>query len=162
MRDETGTLKGFTKFTRDITEADRMQSAISSIVSKLAALSSQMAWSPPEQLAGIQIQASSVSETASAADEITQTIAQTADRSKEVAEITGVTVKISRDGCEAVKEAIGSMEKVQEEVESIASNILALAEQAKRHRRNHHNGQRDCRTNELACAQRSHRSSKSR
>lgn len=131
MRDESGNLKGFTKFTRDITESDRIESTIASIVSKLAALSSQMAAVATEQLAGIQIQASSVSQTASATDEITQTISQTADRSKEVAEITGVTVKISKDGCDAVKDAIGSMEKVQEEVESIASNILALAEQAK-------------------------------
>ncbi len=131
VRDETGKLKGFTKFTRDITESDRIENAIGQIVSKLAALSSQMAVIASEQLSGIQIQASSVSETASATDEISQTIAQTADRSKEVAEITGETVKISKDGCEAVKDAIGSMEKVQEEVESIASNILALAEQAK-------------------------------
>ncbi|MCC7531037.1 MAG: PAS domain-containing methyl-accepting chemotaxis protein [Candidatus Melainabacteria bacterium] len=131
MRDEAGKLKGFTKFTQDITEKDRIENTIGQTVSKLAALSSQMAAVASEQLAGIQIQASSISETASATDEISQTIAQTADRSKEVAEITGVTVKISKDGCDAVKNAIGSMEKVQEEVESIASNILALAEQAK-------------------------------
>lgn len=131
MHDENGNLKGFTKFTQDITESDNIDRTIGSIVAKLAALSSQMATVASEQLAGIQIQASSVSQTASATDEITQTITQTADRSKEVAEITGVTVKISRDGCDAVKDAIGSMEKVQEEVESIASNILALAEQAK-------------------------------
>lgn len=131
MRDEAGKLKGFTKVTQDITEKDRIENTIGQTVSKLAALSSQMAVVASEQLAGIQIQASSISETASATDEISQTIAQTADRSKEVAEITGVTVKISKDGCDAVKNAIGSMEKVQEEVESIASNILALAEQAK-------------------------------
>jgi len=84
-----------------------------------------------DQLAGIQVQATSISETASATDEVSQTIAQTAERSREVADISAETVKSSKVGCDSVQEAIGSMEKVQREVESIASNILALAEQAK-------------------------------
>jgi len=131
IRDEKGNLKGFTKFTRDVTEEQKLEHAISQMVSRLATTSNQLSSIAREQLSGIQLQATSVSETATATDEVSQTIAQTAERSREVAEITNETVKISKTGCAAVQEAIGSMEKVQEEVESIASNILALAEQAK-------------------------------
>lgn len=131
IRDEQGNLKGFTKFTKDVTEEQALKDTISQIVTKLASAANQLEIIGAEQLAGIQIQATSISQTASATDEVSQTISQTADRSREVAELTSETVKISKSGCDAVQEAIGSMEKVQTEVESIASNILALAEQAK-------------------------------
>lgn len=83
-----------------------------------------------QQAAAAQEQAAAVSQTVTTVDEVQQVSEQAAQRAKTVAESAQRTLDVGKSGRRAVDDALGSMDKVREQVEALAQAILALAEQA--------------------------------
>ena len=69
-----------------------------------------------------------VSETVATAEEMQQSVNQTELHVQEVAEAAKKSVAISRDGHDAVNDAMAGMESLQKQVEAIAENAIALSE----------------------------------
>lgn len=103
---------------------------VAEFVNQLAGASSEILASTTEQVAGAQEQGSAVTETVSTIEEITKTSEEAAGRARNVSESARHAEEVGRSGRRSVEEAVSSMGTVREQVESIASRILALAEQA--------------------------------
>ncbi|MFP2933940.1 methyl-accepting chemotaxis protein [Pyxidicoccus sp. 3LG] len=103
---------------------------VAEFVNQLAGASSEILASTTEQVASAQEQGSAVTETVSTIEEITKTSEEAAGRARAVSDSARHAEEVGRSGRRAVEEAVSSMGTVREQVESIASRILALAEQA--------------------------------
>ncbi|AEI64240.1 methyl-accepting chemotaxis protein [Corallococcus macrosporus] len=103
---------------------------VAEFVNQLAGASAEILSSTTEQVAGAQEQGSAVTETVSTIEEITKTSEEAAGRARAVSDSARHAEEVGRSGRRAVEEAVGAMGAVREQVESIASRILALAEQA--------------------------------
>ncbi|MET0406529.1 MAG: CHASE3 domain-containing protein, partial [Cystobacter sp.] len=103
---------------------------VAEFVSQLAGSSSEILVSTTQQVAGAQEQGSAVSQTVSTLEEIAQTSEEAAGRARSVSESARQSEEMGRSGRRAVEEAVTAMGAVRGQVESIASRILALAEQA--------------------------------
>ncbi|NTX51663.1 methyl-accepting chemotaxis protein [Myxococcus sp. CA039A] len=103
---------------------------VAEFVNQLAGASSEILASTTEQVASAQEQGSAVTETVSTIEEITKTSEEAAGRARNVSDSARHAEEVGRSGRRTVEEAVASMGTVREQVESIASRILALAEQA--------------------------------
>ncbi|SEL38144.1 methyl-accepting chemotaxis protein, partial [Stigmatella aurantiaca] len=103
---------------------------VAEFVNQLAGASSEILSSTSEQVASAQEQGSAVAETVSTVEEIAQTSDEAAGRARAVSESARQSEELGKGGRQAVNEAVSAMATVREQVESIASRILALAEQA--------------------------------
>ena len=104
--------------------------AMQGVVAKLSAMSANLLANAGLQTAGAQEQAAAISETVTSMTEVAETAAKAAQRVKEVGKAAQVAAAISEEGRQAVEDSISAMGTVQEQVESIADNILSLAERA--------------------------------
>jgi methyl-accepting chemotaxis protein len=103
---------------------------VAEFVNQLTTATSEILSSTTQQVAGAQEQGSSVAQTVSTVEEIAQTSDEAAGRARAVSESARHSEEVGRNGQRAVQEAITVMATVREQVESIATRILALAEQA--------------------------------
>jgi methyl-accepting chemotaxis protein len=103
---------------------------VADFVNQLASATAQILASTTEQVAGAQEQGSAVAETVSTVEQIVQMSEEAAGRARAVSESARHSEEVGRNGRRAVDEAVAAMSTVREQVESIASRILALAEQA--------------------------------
>ncbi len=83
-----------------------------------------------EQAAGTNESMAAVTETMATVDEVVQTAAQSAERTRAVAESAQRAADAGRTGRVAVEQSVTAMQLVQEQVETMARNIVALAQQA--------------------------------
>ena len=103
---------------------------VAEFVNQLAGASAEILSSTSEQVASAQEQGSAVSETVSTVEQIAQTSEEAAGRARAVSESARQSEELGKSGRRSVDEAVGAMTAVREQVASIASRILALAEQA--------------------------------
>ncbi|ADO69300.1 methyl-accepting chemotaxis protein [Stigmatella aurantiaca] len=103
---------------------------VAEFVNQLAGASTEILSSTSEQVASAQEQGSAVAETVSTVEEIAQTSEEAAGRARAVSESARQSEELGKGGRRAVDEAVSAMAAVREQVESIATRILALAEQA--------------------------------
>ncbi|MGZ3459123.1 MAG: methyl-accepting chemotaxis protein [Archangium sp.] len=111
-------------------EREHTLRTVAEFVNQLAGTTSEVLASTTEQVAGAQEQGSAVAQTVSTIEEIAQTSEEAAGRARAVSESARHSEEVGKSGRRAVDEAIASMGAVREQVESNASRILALAEQA--------------------------------
>jgi methyl-accepting chemotaxis protein len=82
-----------------------------------------------QQAAGASEQSAAISQTTVTVDEVKTISEQAIDRAQEVVDVSQHTVDVSHSGQQAVRDTIATMGHIEERVESIAENILALSEQ---------------------------------
>jgi PAS domain S-box-containing protein len=109
---------------------DRLIKAVSETAHNVAAVAAELLAGTTQQASGAQQQAAAVTQTVATVDEVSQTADQAAQRARQVAESSQRTVDVTRAGRRSVDEAVAVMGTVKDQVESVAENILALAEQA--------------------------------
>ncbi|HEV3261616.1 MAG TPA: CHASE3 domain-containing protein, partial [Gemmataceae bacterium] len=107
-----------------------MTSSLREAVGQLSSASAELLAGTEEQAAGAQEQAAAVAQTVTTVDQVTQTATQAAQRAKGVGEAVQRTQEVGQSGRKVVEDSIAAMDKVREQVESTAENILMLAEQA--------------------------------
>jgi methyl-accepting chemotaxis protein len=110
--------------------SERLLESIRGAVTKLASSTSEILSSTSQQAAGAQEQAAAVSETVATVDQVTQTASQAAQRAKGVNDLIQRTLEVGQSGRRKVEESIASLNRLKEQVESTAGDILTLAEQA--------------------------------
>jgi methyl-accepting chemotaxis protein len=111
-------------------EREHTLRTVAEFVNQLASTTAEILASTTQQVAGAQEQGSAVAQTVSTIEEIAQTSDEAAGRARAVSESARHAEEVGKSGRRAVEEAIASMGSVREQVESIATRILALAEQA--------------------------------
>ncbi|QSQ22206.1 methyl-accepting chemotaxis protein [Pyxidicoccus parkwayensis] len=118
------------QLTKQSEQREHTLRTVAEFVNQLAGASAQILASTTQQVAGAQEQGSAVTETVSTIEEITKTSEEAAGRARAVSDSARHAEEVGRGGRRAVEEAVASMGVVRDQVESIASRILALAEQA--------------------------------
>ncbi len=126
--DEIGSLAGSFKLMQEnlrdqIEKINEGINVLSSSSSELMAMVSQLASSSAET-------ATSVSETTSTLEEVKQTVELSNNKATEVSESAQKTSLISQDGKVSVEETIEGMNKIKEQMESIASIVIQLSEKS--------------------------------
>ncbi len=81
--------------------------------------------------AGATQTASAVTETAATVEQVKQTSLVASQKAKSVAEGAQVTAQVSRAGEQSVSHAISRMERIREQMESIADSVIKLGEQSR-------------------------------
>jgi methyl-accepting chemotaxis protein len=109
---------------------EQLLAGVRDAVGLLGSSSAEILASTTQQAASAQEQAAAVSQTVATVDEVTQTSAQSAERAKSVAEAARKAAENGKAGRKAVQENIAAMNVVRGQTESIAENILTLAERA--------------------------------
>ncbi|MFC1961413.1 methyl-accepting chemotaxis protein, partial [Chloroflexota bacterium] len=110
--------EGLSVMTRQIRET----------ASNVSAAASEILAATMQQLASTTEQDASVTQTVATVGEVQGTVTQTAERANSVAEAAHRSVEVSERGMQAVNDSASSMEMIQDRVEDIAHNILALSE----------------------------------
>lgn len=118
------------ELARQAQELEHTLHMVAEFATRLASASTEILASTTEQVASAQEQGSSVAETVSTIEEIAQTSEEAASRARAVSDSARHAEEVGRNGRRAVEEAVAAMASVREQVESIATRILALAEQA--------------------------------
>jgi PAS domain S-box-containing protein len=111
-------------------DRDRLLKAVTETAHNVASVAADILASTTQQASGAQEQAVALSQTVTTVDEVAQTSDQAAQRARTVAESSQRTVDVSRAGRKSVDEAVSAMGEVKERVESLAEQVLALADQA--------------------------------
>jgi methyl-accepting chemotaxis protein len=112
---------------------EKRQQAVEGIraaVGQLASASTEILATTTQQASGAREQAASVTETVATVDEVTQTSDQASQRARGLGEAVGRALQVGQAGRKVVDDSIAALARVQEQVETTAQNILALAEQA--------------------------------
>ena len=102
---------------------------VRSAIQLLTSAATEILATTTQQASGAE-QAAAVTQTVATVDEVTQTTEQATQRARAWATRWGGPCRWARPGRKAVEDSIAALAKVQEQVETTAQNILALAEQA--------------------------------
>ncbi len=106
----------------DITQKIRESaSGVAAAAAEILAMSNQQIASATEQHAA-------VAETVATVEQIRITVSQSSERAQAVAQTAKRSLDVSHDGQQAVADTVQGMNMIQQRVESIAQNILALSE----------------------------------
>ena len=150
-RNAQGEVQGVFAAARDITERKRMEdelnqyrdrlelrtSALTKVLEELqetinilTASSSQILTTTTEIASGAAETASAITETTSTVEEVKQTADHASQKVRSVAEDSRRVSATAQAGQKAVGEVIDGMHRVQEQMESIADNVVQLAEKS--------------------------------
>jgi methyl-accepting chemotaxis protein len=126
--DEIGMLNA--SFATMVKNLRDVQTDLSAGIGVLASSSSEILATTTQIASGAAETASAVSETTSTVEEVKQTVDLASQKAKSVAESSQQASVIAQSGQKAVDEVVGSMHRVQEQMESIADNVVQLAEKS--------------------------------
>jgi GAF domain-containing protein len=104
--------------------------AVEQTVKDLTSASEEILTATTQQASGATEQTSAISQVSSTIDQVRSISARTAQRAQTVADLSKHTAEISQAGEKTVSDTIVGMVDVKQKVESIATGILALSEQA--------------------------------
>jgi methyl-accepting chemotaxis protein len=100
------------------------------VIGRLTSTSAELLSGTTQQASGAEEQAAAVTEVVATVNEVTQTSEQSAQRARGVSDAFQRNAETGKQGRKAIEEALAAKRQVQEQVEHLAENILALAEQA--------------------------------
>jgi methyl-accepting chemotaxis protein len=113
-----------------VAKLQRMILQIRDTSGNLASAASEILASTTQQATGASQQSAAISQASTTIDEVRSIAQQTTQRAQAVTDLAQRTVEVSMSGQQAVSDTIAGMDQVKEKVESIATNILSLSEQA--------------------------------
>jgi PAS domain S-box-containing protein len=112
------------------TERTKLIESTRDTVSQLAAATVELLAATAEQAASAEEQVASLTETVATANQVAQTAEQAAQRARAVAELSRRVDELGKAGRKSVEESVSATDVVREQSESIAENIVELADQA--------------------------------
>jgi methyl-accepting chemotaxis protein len=99
-------------------------------VNVLASSGSEIMASVSQLTSGAAETSTAVSETTTTVEEVKQTTDVSSQKAKHVAELGQKSVEISRAGLKSIEDTINGMNRIKEQVESIADMVVRLSEQS--------------------------------
>lgn len=112
-----------------VASLQEMTAQIRDAAGNLSAAAAEILAATTQQASGASEQSAAISQTTTTIDEVRAISEQTAQRAQGVVDTAQRTAQVSSSGQQAVSETIQGMGLVKEQVESIASGILALSKQ---------------------------------
>ncbi len=115
------------------TMVEKLRSQIQQIiegVNVLASAGSEIMASVSQLTSGAAETATSVSETTTTVEEVKQTAEVTNQKAKHVSELGQRTVEISRTGLKSIEDTVNGMNRIREQMDSIADMVVRLSEQS--------------------------------
>ena len=115
------------------TMVENLRSQIQQIiegVNVLASAGSEIMASVSQLTSGAAETATSVSETTTTVEEVKQTADVTNQKAKHVSELGQRTLEISRAGLKSIEDTVNGMNRIREQMESIADMVVRLSEQS--------------------------------
>ena len=120
----------FRKIVQGVNDTlDAMMGSVRETASNLTTATSEILAVTTEQASMSSEQAAAVSETTSTLQEVRQTAEQAAERARQVLELAQESTRISDEGITSVQSTQEGMNKIKEQVGTIAETILSLSEQ---------------------------------
>jgi methyl-accepting chemotaxis protein len=119
-----------TRLNDTIASLQQMTVQVRETASNLSSAASEILAATTQQAAGANEQSAAIAQASTTIDEVRTIAEQTAQRARGVAETAQRTVEISGEGQRSVSDTIVGMNEVKEKVETIASNVLTLSDQA--------------------------------
>jgi methyl-accepting chemotaxis protein len=127
-----------------LSDADTLGNAFATMVEKqrsqiqgvieginvLASSGSEIMASVSQLTSGAAETATSVSETTTTVEEVKQTAEVTSQKAKHVSELGQKSVEISRTGLKSIEDTVNGMNRIREQMESIADMVVRLSEQS--------------------------------
>ncbi|MGC2423548.1 MAG: methyl-accepting chemotaxis protein [Nitrospirota bacterium] len=127
-KDEVGDLaRTFRKMIGNMREVNR---GIQESVSVLAASASEILSSTTEVASSVTETATAVNETTTTVEEVKQTAQVSNQKAEYVSEAAKKAVQVSQTGGKAMEETVGKMNRIRQQMESIAESIVRLSEQS--------------------------------
>lgn len=99
-------------------------------VNVLASAGSEIMASVSQLTSGAAETATAVSETTTTVEEVKQTAEMASQKAKHVSEMGQRTAEISQTGLKSIEDAVNGMNRIREQMESIADMVLRLSEQS--------------------------------
>ena len=115
------------------TMVEKLRSQIQQIiegVNVLASAGSEIMASVSQLTSGASETATSVSETTTTVEEVKQTAEMTHQKAKRVSDLGQKNAEISRAGLKSIEDTINSMNRIKEQMDSIADMVVRLSEQS--------------------------------
>jgi len=128
-RDEPLTVLGY-NLNDTIASLQKMTLQIRETAGSLNSASTEILAATTQQASGASEQSAALAQTSATIDEVRTIAQQTSQRAQAVAELSHRTGEVSNTGQQAVAGTITGMSEIREKVESIASEVLALSDQA--------------------------------
>ncbi|MCX5855211.1 MAG: methyl-accepting chemotaxis protein, partial [Deltaproteobacteria bacterium] len=116
-----------------LTMVEKLRSQIQQIieaVNVLASAGSEIMASVSQLTSGSSETATSVSETTTTVEEVKQTSEVTNQKAKHVSELGQKTAEISRTGLKSIEDTVNGMNRIKEQMDSIADMVVRLSEQS--------------------------------
>jgi methyl-accepting chemotaxis protein len=116
-----------------VTMVEKLRSQIQQIiegVNVLAAAGSEIMASVSQLTSGAAETATSVSETTTTVEEVKQTAEVTSQKAKHVSELGKKSAEISQAGLKSIEDTVNGMNRIREQMESIADMVVRLSEQS--------------------------------
>ncbi|TAL74227.1 MAG: PAS domain S-box protein, partial [Bacteroidetes bacterium] len=154
-KNEAGVVQGVFAAARDITERKRQEKELNAYrdqledmvkqrtadlsnvllevketVNILAASSTQILAATTQVASGTSETASAISETTTTVEEVQQAAKLSAQKAKNVADSAQKVVQVSHNGQKSVEETVKGMNRIREQMDSIAQTIVRLSEQS--------------------------------
>lgn len=107
---------------------EKLLATISETAQHLSSSAAEILAGTTQQVEGMREQSSAVAQTVTSVDEVLQTSEQAAQRAQQVAAAYDNAVKISNEGRRALDDTVQVMNAVSARTETIAADILSLAE----------------------------------
>lgn len=116
---------------KTVVDKNRFQiSEISEGINVLASSTSEIMASISQLASGSAETATSVGETTTTVEEVKQTAELSNQKAKHISESSKKTMEISRSGTKAIEDTIESMNRIKQQMESIANIVISLSEQS--------------------------------
>jgi methyl-accepting chemotaxis protein len=107
-----------------------MISRIHETAGQLGSASTEILTATTQQAASANQQSAAIAQASTTIDEVRTIAEQTARRAQGVSDLAQRTTEVSHSGQQAVADTVHGMEEVKSKVETIASNVLSLSDQA--------------------------------
>lgn len=120
------------QLNQTIANLQAMILSIQSAVQQLNSTANEILASTTQQATSATEQSSAVAQTTTTVTEVKSIAEQVSLRASETTEVSQRTVEVARSGSASVQQAIASMRLIQERVEKIAENILALSDRTQK------------------------------
>jgi methyl-accepting chemotaxis protein len=116
-------------FQRMLSNLRKMLSDLVEAASVLSASASEIMATTTQMAAGAAETATAVTETTATVEQVKQTAQLSSEKARSVSESALRSAQVSQVGTKAVDEAIGGMDRIRHQMESIADSIMRLSEQ---------------------------------
>ncbi len=117
-------------FLQMLNNLRRIMKDIMEVVNLLGSSSNEILAATTQVASGTAETATAITETTTTVEEVQQAAKQTAQKAKNVADSAQLVAKVSQNGQKAVEDSVSGMNRIREQMDTIAQTVVRLSEQS--------------------------------